>query len=463
MKHSGFVITPLVAWPAVSLIVCAAPLSAQPAESPPGAIIYPAIINADGAPFSMAGDDRRVIVANTSQFTPSGADEYAIVFDRLTGEELHVFEPDRPIETTEYASAATLWEDLAFVSGRIRTDDGSRRGFVDVFDLNTGQRIDTLSAPGNEPGSGDSDRFGFYLEAAGGRLAVADPFAGYPGESSGQIVVYALPDLTVLYELNESNTTLETFATELALSDEHLVTIRGFPEDIGSTGASLLVFDAATGAQLAQANPVVDGETITVFLGDLAVSDRYALAANVNSSRGDQSAGEVYVFDLQQLAFVSSFTPQPPARSWSMGAGMAVQGSVAVVSSPQTQFVDETGRIDVVSLPTGTVLNSIEAFERPDFSGFPAVERFGQAVELAAGGVLVSSWYFFMSEGRVDWIPINELCPADSNRDGLLSLADLGAWIIAYSEDEDLCDQNQDSACTPNDFNSWILNFNAGC
>ena len=54
-------------------------------------------------------------------------------------------------------------------------------------------------------------------------------------------------------------------------------------------------------------------------------------------------------------------------------------------------------------------------------------------------------------------------CVADINGDGALSPGDFNAWVIAFNNQSDGCDQNGDGTCTPGDFNAWVINYNAGC
>lgn len=55
------------------------------------------------------------------------------------------------------------------------------------------------------------------------------------------------------------------------------------------------------------------------------------------------------------------------------------------------------------------------------------------------------------------------LCPADVNKDGIVSPTDFTAWINAFNTNAPECDQNDDGSCTPTDFTAWINNYNAGC
>lgn len=54
-------------------------------------------------------------------------------------------------------------------------------------------------------------------------------------------------------------------------------------------------------------------------------------------------------------------------------------------------------------------------------------------------------------------------CPADTNRDGVISPTDFTAWVSAFNNNDDECDQNNDGMCTPTDFSAWIENYNSGC
>ena len=63
-----------------------------------------------------------------------------------------------------------------------------------------------------------------------------------------------------------------------------------------------------------------------------------------------------------------------------------------------------------------------------------------------------------------DTVRLGEPCLADVNADGMLSPADLTAWIIAFNNRSfPQCDQNENGVCTPADFNAWVVNFFAGC
>ena len=54
-------------------------------------------------------------------------------------------------------------------------------------------------------------------------------------------------------------------------------------------------------------------------------------------------------------------------------------------------------------------------------------------------------------------------CPADTNRDGIVSPADFSAWVAAFNTKAPECDTNGDGSCSPADFSAWVAAFNRGC
>lgn len=54
-------------------------------------------------------------------------------------------------------------------------------------------------------------------------------------------------------------------------------------------------------------------------------------------------------------------------------------------------------------------------------------------------------------------------CFGDTNGDGTVTPADFNAWVLAYNNRSEKCDQNGDGVCSAADLNAWILNFNNGC
>ncbi|MEL6797822.1 MAG: GC-type dockerin domain-anchored protein, partial [Planctomycetota bacterium] len=54
-------------------------------------------------------------------------------------------------------------------------------------------------------------------------------------------------------------------------------------------------------------------------------------------------------------------------------------------------------------------------------------------------------------------------CLADVNGDGRLTPNDFNAWVLAFNAHDPRADQNGDGQIAPNDLNAWLLNYNAGC
>lgn len=76
-------------------------------------------------------------------------------------------------------------------------------------------------------------------------------------------------------------------------------------------------------------------------------------------------------------------------------------------------------------------------------------------------GTISSAQYPANGEGRI--VNLWNACPADSNQDGLLSPADLNAWITLFQGGNIGADVNLDANVTPADFSAWIARYNLSC
>ncbi|MEO1583909.1 MAG: 5'-nucleotidase C-terminal domain-containing protein [Planctomycetota bacterium] len=79
----------------------------------------------------------------------------------------------------------------------------------------------------------------------------------------------------------------------------------------------------------------------------------------------------------------------------------------------------------------------------------------------ASIGTISAAQYPEGGEGRI--VNLWQLCPADSNTDGVLTPADLQAWIDLFNTGNVGADVNKSGENTPSDFSAWIQAYNAGC
>lgn len=159
----------------------------------------------------------------------------------------------------------------------------------------------------------------------------------------------------------------------------------------------------------------------------------------------------------------------------SAGEGSIVSDSASVVrvlgrlGEGDPGFVNESNpvnRLSFVNNPYDLAPGSALI----DRGGVLGVVPLGDAGDLAGRERVVDD-PGIANEGPIASLPIDigafefagVSCLADVNGDGMVSPADLGAWILAYNNRAPSADQNRDGLITPADFSAWILNFNNGC
>ncbi|MEL7485029.1 MAG: PQQ-dependent sugar dehydrogenase, partial [Planctomycetota bacterium] len=147
----------------------------------------------------------------------------------------------------------------------------------------------------------------------------------------------------------------------------------------------------------------------------------------------------------------------------SITGGYVYRGCAAPELSGLYVFGDYcTGEVVAFDVATGveTAVASMPAASLVSFGEDAAgelfvVSIFGEVLRLVSDLAVDSD-----GDGVVDSC---EVCPADTNGDGLVNPADFNAWVAAFNAQASACDQNGDGVCNPADFNGWVINFNAGC
>ncbi|MEO0632347.1 MAG: FG-GAP repeat protein, partial [Planctomycetota bacterium] len=205
-----------------------------------------------------------------------------------------------------------------------------------------------------------------------------------------------------------------------------------------------------------------DGAAEDLFgLGLAADGDLLAVGAPFADIAGDGSR-VVYLFTLSTLEQVGTLLASDTTAGDRFGRSIAIDGNLIVVGANRA---DAQGDVSGAAYIFDRVTRQQLATLLP--SDGEAGDVFGNAVAVSGNRVLVGAEgdddagdfagaaYLF----AVDIDP----CPADTNGDGLVTPADLNAWVLAFNAQAPECDQNGDGLCTPADFNAWVLNFNAGC
>jgi len=118
-----------------------------------------------------------------------GRPGYVDVFDITTGEYIRRLKPLDGASFVGFGYATLLDDGLAMIGSSNRVDESGRRGAVYLFDINTGEQLDILTGPY----FGEYDSFGFSLARDGDTTAIG--VLDYDGNNLQSGVVHIYRDI----------------------------------------------------------------------------------------------------------------------------------------------------------------------------------------------------------------------------------------------------------------------------
>ncbi|MEL7485202.1 MAG: GC-type dockerin domain-anchored protein [Planctomycetota bacterium] len=410
-----------------------------------------------GFGFDLTGNHRYAVFGD-------GGAQLVFIFDRLTSDLVRTLEPDQT-DASDYSrnfgEDPVIWNDLLLFGDANDPSLPVPSGSLYVVDINTGERITKIPSPDPQ----DNDFFGGFNAVHGDTLVTSAIGRGTPGENSGRLYVYTLPDLELVHNIGDINSEEDVFPFGVALNDDYIFARRSPLNPTSPGDTVLLMYDRITGELVAEETITFDGETARFGLS-IAASERWVLVADLSFDTPAENAGAVFVFDIETRKFVGIIQASQPQADDTFGQSIDIRGNIAAIGAQdRPDGSNDYGFVELLTLPEGRFLRRIDAIEPDpsinDFS-WTTTGGFGSALEFVDNGVLVGA-PFSSFDATGHWIPVPELCPADTNLDRQLNMEDFNAWVLAFNSQSPACDENSDGLCTPADFNAWVLNFNAGC
>lgn len=283
-------------------------------------------------------------------------------------------------------------------------DDGVDSGSVYIFDLQSGQQINKLTA--NDAGAGD--RFGSAVDASGSLVVVGAPLADVGGVTSGG-AVYIFDESTgqQLRKLTAPVPQLGArFGDAVAIGAGRVVVGARFTDGAFTDSGVAYVFDANTGDLLYELTSPSPSET-GYFGISVSVNVAVVVGAEGETTGGGNRAGAVYVFDRESGQQIYKLTPSDAAALDNFGGAAATLGRRA--------FVGADGDDD--------------------------------------GGPNAGAAYIF------DITP----CYADVNDDKTVNLADLNIVLASFGQTTTIGDTNFDGVIDLADLNRVLSEFGIVC
>lgn len=273
----------------------------------------------------------------------------AYVFDVNTGSERYKLSASDGAAFDELGVSVAISGHIALVGAPFHDERGADAGAAYLFDLNTGQEINKLTAFDGLAG----DQFGWSL-AIDGDLAIIGA-RGHDGAAvdAGAAYVFDITTGDSLGRLTASDASMnDGFGTSVALSNG--LALVGSPHHDGTrpgAGAAYL-FDTVNDLELGKILPVTEYPSIE-FGSAVALDDKYGVISAPKTSHWSDFA--LFVTQLMELDEFTELVPleyRYPQEGF--GAALAMEGDVVVAGTPADL---RAGSVHILVVPEPTSIS----------------------------------------------------------------------------------------------------------
>jgi len=284
-----------------------------------------------------------------------------------------------PADNDFFGCAVTVAGTSLLVGARFDDTAATDAGVAYLLDPASGALESTLL----EPAPGESDQLGSAVAALGSDLFVGAPHFNSGAAHAGAVFVFRAGGIGTLTKPAPAFDDLFGFAVAAAGN----TVVVGAPFDgTGAPGAgAAYLFDAQTGA-LTQtlANPTP--EDYDLFGNAVAAAGTFVVVGAPFDDTTKPNAGAAYVFDAASGALLHTLQAPRPKEGDLFGSAVAASDTMIAVGAPYDDTVaTNAGAVHLFDAATGTLVHT---FLNPEDN---ADDRFGSAVAIAGGGVLIGA------------------------------------------------------------------------
>jgi len=284
-----------------------------------------------------------------------------------------------PADNDFFGCAVALAGNNLLVGARFADTAAADAGAAYLLDPATGALLTTLL----EPAAAASDQFGSAVAALGSDLLVGAPHFNSGAAHSGAVFLFRGGNVSTLTKPTPAFDDLFGFA--LGAAGDTVVV--GAPFDsAGAPGAgAAYLFDAQTGAlahTLAKPTPA----DYDLFGNAVAAAGSIVVVGAPFDDTTKPNAGSAYVFDAGTGALLHALQAPHPREGDLFGSAVAASKTLVLVGAPYDSTVAaNAGAAHLFDASTGVLLHTfLNPLANPD-------GRFGSAVALAGGGVLIGA------------------------------------------------------------------------
>ncbi len=258
----------------------------------------------------------------------------AYVFDASTGAQLHKLSPADGSAGDDFGSSLAIDGDLAIIGALSDADNGDRSGSAYLFDVTTGEEIAKLLPDDDDVG----DYFGRSVSISGNRVVVGAYLDDDVGIGSGSAYLFDITDpsqpVQIAKLIPDDNAEGDWFGVSCGISGNVAIVGAHLHDHLGSNAGAAYLFDATTGAQLAELL-AIGGSYGDLFGWTVAIDGPLALVgAQWRDDLGD-SSGAAYLFDVTTGEQISALLAPDGQAGDEFGYSVRLQGSRAVIGAPR--------------------------------------------------------------------------------------------------------------------------------
>ncbi len=281
----------------------------------------------------------------TDKVTDSGS---VYVYNASTHEYLYRLRSPNPVREGRFAECMARYGDLVLVGATGDTVNGAVGGAVYLMDPATGEVIRTFENPTPEEG----DLFGYRIAVSGQKCLISARNDNTAGIDSGAAYIFDIESGELLQTLlNPSPDPLDSFGISIAFVPGKAV-VGAMDDDYSDENSgAVYIFNEQNGELLRTIycpDPTVYGR-----FGSVSVNDQHLLVGGTMISKnGDPAVGAAYLFNMRDGSLIQSFNNPHPNENDYYGGCVCITRDLVIIGSSydETNLPTDAGVVYVYHL-----------------------------------------------------------------------------------------------------------------
>ena len=253
----------------------------------------------------------------------------AYIYNVQSGQILHILNSDTTVASAYFGEYVDINSNYAIVGSSYESDDGdiTRKGFVYIFNTQTGTKLHKLS-------SEDA----FHRQFFGKSVAISDNYAiigtatGDTATGPGSAYIFNVQSGTQLHKLTDTNgANRDNFGISVAISGNYAIVGAYMDDDNHTDAGSAFIYNVQTGVLLYKLH-ASDDVTNNYFGYNVDIDGNYAIVG-CGYLYGASANPGAYIFDVQTGTELKIIKSSDMVSSDEFGYSVAISGNYAIIGS----------------------------------------------------------------------------------------------------------------------------------